>query len=434
MLWSSAKDCQMIICFDCPSATRDELDQLVAKGSYRDYGEVIVAAVRNQALMEQEVAQTGPIVMNRSSLQQKLTSPDAAVPYMPVMGEPGPTAALSAPSPGPGAKRKETDVPEDSITSDASHTAAVARSAGYPAVPDLFTLQGFPPEPPNGLVRLPADKLGPGQHVLLDHWVLGQYNRLLPAKVNARALIRLFVEEHPKGFPVLEIRETANRVAEEAAKLGDYLAMLDKSGERSRDDALATAFPRTTGERAHKGKSRYARQFVVYRDGEGKLSGLMWDLKLVTVVTTKQDDKLIVPTRVAWEFARLKNPVLDSSVSDTTQKFSLTEQKILLDHIITSVPNEVFAFRAILQAVASQKKSPEKIDKALKAHVDDSRPQQLSKSFFASQRTGAVSRMNDLGLIVRQRDKDDGVSVKYVLTKQGREFLKQCSPPGAAPK
>lgn len=88
-----------------------------------------------------------------------------------------------------------------------------------------------------------------------------------------------------------------------------------------------------------------------------------------------------------------------------------------------------FSPSAILEAVAAQKKTPEKIDKALKAYVDDSRAQELSKSFFASQRTGAISRMNDLGLIVRERDKDDGVSVKYVLTKRGREFLKQCSPP-----
>ena len=211
----------------------------------------------------------------------------------------------------------------------------------------------------------PTDKLGPGERVLLHQWVLGHYNRLLPAKVNARALIRLFVEEHPKGFPIVEIRETANRIADEAAILGDYLAMLDNSRQRLRDDALATAFPRTTGEDAHKGRSRYARQFVVYRDGGGKLSGLMWDLKFVSVVTTRKDEKLIVPTRVAWEFAKLKNPVLDSSVTDKTQKFSPTEQQILLDHIITSVPNEVFAFRAILEAVAAQKKSPEKIDKVL---------------------------------------------------------------------
>ncbi len=419
----------MIICFECPSATRDELDRLVAKGSYRDYGEVIVAAVRNQALMEQEVAETGPIVINRSAPQQKLTSPDGAVSFMAVMGEPGPTAPVLVPEAERGTRRNETDIPNNSIKGDESRPAAVASSARHLAVPDSFKLYRFPMEPPNGLVRLPTDKLRPGQRVLLDHWVLGQYNRLLPAKANARALIRLFVEEHPKGFPILEIRETANRVAEEAAKLGDYLAMLDRSRERSRDDALATAFPRTTGEDAHKGRSRYARQFVVYRDGGGKLSGLMWDLKFVSVVTTRKDDKLIVPTRVAWEFARLKNPVLDSSVSDTTQKFSPTEQKILLDHIIRSVPNEVFAFRAILEAVAAQKKTPEKIDKALKAYVDDSRAQELSKSFFASQRTGAISRMNDLGLIVRERDKDDGVSVKYVLTKRGREFLKQCSPP-----
>ena len=295
--------------------------------------------------MEQKVAETGPIVMNRSSLQQKLPSPDAAVSFRPVMGEPGPAAP--APEAVRGTERNETDIPKDSIIGDASRPAAVASSAGHPAVPDLFKLHRFPLQPPHGLVRLPTDKLGPGQRVLLHRWVLGHYNRLLPAKVNARALIRLFVEENPRGFPILEIRETANRIADEAAKLGDYLAMLDNSRQRSRDDALATAFPRTTGGDAHKGRSRYARQFVVYRDGGGKLSGLMWGLKLISVVTTKQDDKLIVPTRLAWEFARLKNPVLDSSISDTTQKFAPAEQRrSLLDHIIASVPNEVFAFHA----------------------------------------------------------------------------------------
>src|SRR5438105_2765210 len=57
----------MIICFNCTAETKDELDQLIAIGSYRDYGEAIAASIKNQILMEQEVATRGPIVINNSS-------------------------------------------------------------------------------------------------------------------------------------------------------------------------------------------------------------------------------------------------------------------------------------------------------------------------------------------------------------------------------
>ncbi len=402
----------MIICFNCTAETKDQLDRLIATGSYRDYGEAIAASVSNQVLMEQEVAEKGPIVIRGSS---SFPSP---APSAPVMDEPEPRMPPQAAK----AARKSTRQHKVSGNTKGSGNGAVSRSVvelppvGPAAIPAMFTRDGFPAAPPKGLAELPSDMWAPGQTVPLERWVLGQHNRLLPVKVNSRALVRLFAE-HLKGLP---IGPTAEHVAAEAAMFGDYLCALDEARKASRDDALATAFP-TTAEESDKGRLRYANQFVVYQNSRGELSGLMVDLKLINVVTQRKE-RFIVPTRVAWEFARLSNPVLDDPAEGTTEKFSPEERLLLLRHIVSSVPVEAFAYRAILDAVQGGNNTPDKIDAALKTYVTEDRAEQLSQSFLASQRSGAVSRMSDLGLVERQRD---GVRVFYVATEQGRVFLAQ---------
>jgi hypothetical protein len=286
------------------------------------------------------------------------------------------------------------------------------------AVPALFRIEGFPQEPPAGLAELPGDMWAPGQVIPLDRWVLGQFNRLLPAKANVRALMHLFFEQE-KGLP---IEPTAERIAIDAAALGEYLTALDEARKTSRDDALATAFP-TMAEGGDKARSRYANQFVVYQNSRGELSGLMVDLKLINVVYQRKE-RLIVPTKVAWKLARLPNPVLDGPADGPTEKFSPEERSLLLQHILESVPVEAFAYRVILEAVSHGSNSPDTIDAALRVYVTEDRAEKLSPSFLASQRSGAVSRMSDLGLIERRRD---GVRVYYGVTDDGLAFLNQCA-------
>jgi len=404
----------MIICFNCTAETKDDLDRLIAIGSYRDYGEAIAASVRNQIFMEQEVAQNGPILISSSS------SPPQQPLFSPISDEPAPVkpptvakAARKAPS-----QRKGTVVMKDAGNGAVSLPEIKSAPAGPVAIPAIFKRDDFPAKPPKGLAELPSDMWAPGQTVPLDRWVLGQHNRLLPVKVNSRALIRLFAESS-KGLP---IGPTAGHLAAEAAMFGDYLSALDGARKASRDDALSTAFP-TTADEADKGRIRYANQFVVYQNGRGELSGLMVDLKLINVVTQLKE-RFIVPTHVAWEFARLPNPVVDASADGATEKFSQEERALLLRHIASSVPVESFAYRAILEAIQGGNNTPEKIDAALKTYVAEDRAEKLSQSFLASQRSGAVSRMSDLGLVVRQRD---GIRVFYATTEAGRKFLAQCA-------
>src|SRR4029434_11302371 len=108
-------------------------------------------------------------------------------------------------------------------------------------------------------------------------------------------------------------------------------------------------------------------------------------LKLINVVTQRKE-RFIVPTHVAWEFARLPNPVVDTAADGATEKFSPEERALLLRHIASSVPVESIAYRAILEAIQGGNNTPEKIDAALKAYVAEDRAEKLSQSFLASQR------------------------------------------------
>jgi hypothetical protein len=165
---------------------------------------------------------------------------------------------------------------------------------------------------------------------------------------------------------------------------------------------------------------------VVYQNGRGELSGLMVDLKLINVVPQRKE-RLIVPTEVAWKLARLANPVLDGPADGPVEKLSPEERALLLRHIVESVPVEAFAYRAILEAVSRGSNSPDTIDAALKVYVTEDRAEKLSASFLASQRSGAVSRMSDLGLIERRRD---GVRVFYEVTEAGRGFMEESAATG----
>src|SRR2546426_3196553 len=61
LLWEGED--AMILCFRCTAETKADLDRLLANGAYQNYDEAIAAAIRNQALMEQEVAENGAIVI-----------------------------------------------------------------------------------------------------------------------------------------------------------------------------------------------------------------------------------------------------------------------------------------------------------------------------------------------------------------------------------
>jgi hypothetical protein len=279
-------------------------------------------------------------------------------------------------------------------------------------VPEIFLLDDVGGEP-SSFASLPGDVWAGGQKVPLERWIFGQYNRLLPAKASCRALVHLSSGK-PDGVP---LSEAASRVSEEALNLGNFLAHRDKQSGTKRDNSLSTAFPSLVRE-VEKSQLRYANHFVASVSKQGRVSGLLIDLKLINYTSGKNPHLKL--TEPGWRFATLRNPILDGGTADTTQKFTAEEKSFLLDHISSSVPAEDFAYRAILAAVDEGAKTPEELDSALQRYVSKDAGRNLTKSFLASQRSGTISRMADLGLITRERD---GVKVSYVITDLGKQFV-----------
>ncbi|KMP10272.1 hypothetical protein UR09_06815, partial [Candidatus Nitromaritima sp. SCGC AAA799-A02] len=95
---------------------------------------------------------------------------------------------------------------------------------------------------------------------------------------------------------------------------------------------------------------------------------------------------------------------------------------INVPHIMESVPRETSAYKEILKIISSGGKNPDDLNRALREHFFKGAETKFSDAFLSTQRSGAISRMVDLGLIRRIRA---GVKVRYSIPKSGKEFLKQ---------
>ena len=387
----------MIICFECSQVTKEALDRLLGGGQYRDYSEVLSVAVANLLILQKQIQEKGVLVLEDAG-PPHLTSSDMR------SGKEHLTTIRSASS----TRQQSPLASASSVELQADH-----RTTGMEvAVPELFLLEGLRDFRPQ-VASLPSDVWVMGQEIPLDRWLFGQYNRLLPAKASCRALAHL-LRSSPAG---VRLSKATSRISDAAMSLGEFLANHDQREGIDRDDALATAFP-TRGEAADKGRQRYANQFVASVNRNGQLSGLPFDLKLINYVRHR-DPKLQL-TEVGWQFVQMWNPVLDGSQAKPTQKFSAEETAFLLDHIAGFVPAEDFAYRTLLAAIASGEDTPQRLGTALQRYVSSDR--KLTSSFLASQRSGAISRMTDLELVVRVRD---GVRVSYVITSNGEQYAQR---------
>jgi len=357
----------MIICFQCEPDVKKQLDDLIRTGHYRDYSEAVSCALRNEMLIQERISKGGGALV--------LDEPSAA---------------------------------NGSQASAGPHVRATPNRPRGVSVPELFTRGDANTSPPQ-YAPMPADTWEQNQEVPIDRWLFGQYNRLLPAKANCRALANL-LQKHPRG---VAIEETASRVAKDASDMRLYLTGLDERYALDRDELLSTAFPDGSG----KSSLRYAKQFFCGGGAQGALSGLLVDLKLVGRSPVQKS--LVLLTEPGWRFAMQKNPVLDTQEKPTA-RFNDEEIDLMLDHISRSVAVEDFAYRAILSALHSGATTPETIDEALSKYLPRDSNRRVSAAFRSSQRSGAISRMCDLRLLVRARK---GLRVMYVVTEKGEKYL-----------
>lgn len=382
----------MIVCIKCNRETKEKLDRLLKKDNYKDYSELIAIAIDNLWILDHEVSEKGALVIGE----------DPASASMPIARPPieqSKPVSVGKPLPAPSCQTNGANAPFAPIAQFPVH------------IPELFLADGLD-QLSATIVDLPPFENAKESYTL-DRWIFGQYNKLLPAKVNCRALVRFIARQENAAL----LDTVAAQIAEAATLLGDYLADYDRCHQLGRDDSLATAFPRS-GPEAEKSRIRYANQFVGSVNSQGILSGLLCDYRLAALAPGTS--ARLLPTEPAVNFARLINPVLDTCQTEHAQKFSLEEIGFILEHIRSHVPVEAFAFRTLIQAIMGGADTPDKLDEALRTLVPTDFNRSLSPSFLTSQRSGALSRMADLGLITRIRK---GVRVTYTITPNGEAFV-----------
>lgn len=385
----SRTESKLIVCFECTSNIKLLLDHLVESEQYKDYSEAISSALENLVVLQNELSGKGALIIESGNESVSLRS-----------------------QPKGGKVAKQDKAAQRSKRVKKKDIQAETLPQNIPIqIPEIFLLDDIS-RPLSSLASPPGDVWATGQKVPLERWVFGQYNRLLPAKASCRALAHL-LSGKPNG---VSLDKATLKISEEALTLGSFLAHRDKENGTKRDEALSTAFPSPDRE-VEKSRLRYAHQFVAGVSKQGQVSGLLMDLKLINHTGGKNPRLKL--TEAGWGFAELRNPIFDGDAPETAQKFTAEERSFLLNHISSSVPAEDFAYRTILAAVDGGAQTPEKLDSALQSYVSQDARRNLTKSFLASQRSGAVSRMADLELIARERD---GVKVSYVVSDLGKQY------------
>jgi hypothetical protein len=364
----------IVICVELSERAKADLDELVARGRYRDYSEVVAVAVSNQLVLQKRAGVAGAFVMSAED-QSNLAKQETA------------SHAIASPP--------QLQKP----------------FIGIPSVFAYAPAQDCRIDP----VPMPNDAFPKGSKVTVDRWFFGQHNKLLPVKTSCRALAT-FLVERPLGVPIAEV---GPRIAKEVASVGDYLRQLDARSGASREEALATAFPTNTDD-SDRSRLRYANQFIGGLNTQDQLSGLLVDLKLINYLRGKEP--MLSLTAPGVEFAKLANPVLDESVGSNgtlRQRFSEKEIEFLVGHIRNHVPVEDFAFRTILTALKNGVNTPKLLDEKLSGLLPSGK-KKLSDAFIATQRSGVISRLSDLDMVLRRRE---GIHVKYEATSRGIAYL-----------
>ncbi len=369
----------MVLCIECSDSTKDGLDRLVADGHCRNYSEAIALAVNNLIVLQSQLGSRDALFLGPSTPRTR-TRRGGSQPDKPAKPKVAP---------------------------------AVAEPASAPrSVPELFAQPAVSGS--RCTAPVPAGAFAQGDSVPLDRWVFGQFNRLLPAKASCRAMANILLES-PNG---LELDLVAPAIVEAATELRAWLFGQESRLESHSDEALSTAFPIPYRDTS-KSLLRYRFHFIGGTTKAGDLTGLLADLKLINYCSASET--LVALTDAGWNFALARNPVLDTheELRLPLVKFSTDEQEMLLAHIANDVPLEDAAYRAVLDAIARGSATPSDLDEALASQISEDTKGRVSSSFVSTQRSGAISRMSDLGLVSRVRD---GVRVTYVITTRGHSY------------
>ncbi len=288
-------------------------------------------------------------------------------------------------------------------TQIASPDTGVADNLGIlPAIPALLSI------PHGDVVILPPM---PAEEVVSSNEPLwGQFYRYLPLKV----AIRVLANAGSNG-PV-PVDDFYGMAAETAERFRWHLNEMDRRSKKGVGEKLATSFPRG----GRRSRLRYISQFLLgVRPSDGRVDGFLSRLVFASV-RKERGDVAISPTSWGLEFSRLMNPVIDES---DARPLSQGESGFLLRHIAENVKPEHDHMLSILEALSNDPLTGDDLTGKLQGFYKSFQTSvgTWSPGMTDTMRSGATSRMVELGLIRRTRPSR---GVPFQISDRGREWLR----------
>ena len=246
-----------------------------------------------------------------------------------------------------------------------------------------------------------------------DSILWGQYYRFLPVKVGVRVLLNMYTEHFP------ELRDFTEKVTNVALTLRHQLAKLDRMDRRSFGELLSATFP-TNDE---KSVNRFVNQYMLHlRTSDMTLLGMMPELKLINVKSDGEGIARIGLTNFGSQFALLQNPAIDLIKPES---LSGDEINFLLNHIADNLPAEFEHMTIALKAIEDGKKTRDELNAALKGYYSHyHKGSEWSDTVVNTMRSGLFSRLNELGLVRREKY---GKYIRYHITDMGKKYVKSIS-------
>jgi hypothetical protein len=241
----------------------------------------------------------------------------------------------------------------------------------------------------------------------------GQYYRFLPVKVGVRVLLNMYTEHLP------ELRDFTEKVTNVALPLRHQLAKMDRMDRRSFGELLSATFP-TNDEKSVK---RFVNQYMLHlRTSDMTLLGMMPELKLINVISDENGIAKIGLTNFGSQFALLQNPAIDLTKPES---LSGDEIDFLLNHIADNLPAEFEHMTIALKAIENGKKTRDELNAALKGYyLRYHKGSEWSDTVVNTMRSGLFSRLNELGLVRREKH---GKYIRYHITDVGKKYIQSLS-------
>jgi hypothetical protein len=234
----------------------------------------------------------------------------------------------------------------------------------------------------------------------------GQYNRLFPLKIVMRVAANLLMNAEKYTVEGEDGPETAQNplfledLRLECANVARYakarMAWLDSNNGTE----FGTWFSVALTDGTKKQNERFMSQFVGSVRNSGQ--GLPFELGFL-----ENDDGIVKITKSGVEFTLEENPIIDSE-EDWNEKATLSkrEKLLLVRAIDRNAAGEGKLIRSIIGWIKEGINTPKQIEKEIIEAYD------LNSTEASLARTGALARMQELGIVLRNKS---GRNVMYEL-------------------